>query len=132
MHVCILCLGHWGPERDNDLSRVTQQKTAEQTGAQALVSVTVHLPCTEQGSSQARWEHVLITEGTAPSRGPFLHHEEQSQLHREGQQARGRSMEDPPSSWEQGEAVLKALAWKSSENRPPQGPFCGRPRQRRP
>lgn len=111
MHVRISWLGHWGPERDNDLSRVTQQMTAEQTGAQALVSVTVYLPCTEQGSSRSPGGDVLVTEGTAPSRGSFLHHEEQSQLHREGQQARGRSVEDPPSSWEQGEAVLKAPAW---------------------
>lgn len=70
MHVCISWLGHWGPERDDDLSRVTQQMTAEQTGAQALVSVTVHLPCTEQGSSRSPGGDVLVTEGTAPSRGP--------------------------------------------------------------
>lgn len=95
-------MGHWGPERDSDLNRVTQGIRAPG------IRISVYFPFTEQGSQlkagrRTCWSlRALLPQGALPSAG------ERSPLHRRtaSQREIDRSC---PSVWEQvTQVVLKA------------------------
>ena len=60
---------------------------------------------------------MLVSEATAPSRGPFFHQEKQSQLHREGS-----GWKELLSAWEKVKAILKLPGGVSGEHPHPTGP----------
>lgn len=117
MHIPIVQMGHWGPERDNDLSRVTQPGGAEQTGAGPLVSEQLRTLPGQRGApgqpSGSLCEQALLPQGLFFTRswGSRLHGGTASQTEGDG--------ESHASGQAQTLQALPESAWESREDAHP-------------